>query len=47
MFCVCDVVVLQVDGGSPLVIASQNGHIGVVQTLLGAGAAVDQAMVGS
>ena len=40
-------VVLQTDGTTPLFIASQNGHVECVWALLGGGAAIDQAMVGS
>jgi ankyrin repeat protein len=36
---------LQVDGRTPLIGASQNGHVEVVQALVEAGAAVDQAGV--
>ncbi len=38
-------VVLQTDGGTPLYVASQNGHVEVVRALVGAGAAVNQAWV--
>ncbi len=37
----------QNDGWTPLLIASQSGHISVVRALVEAGAAVDQAAVGS
>jgi hypothetical protein len=34
------------DGATPLFIASQNGHVELVRTLVDLGAAVDQAKVG-
>ncbi len=39
-------VVLQVEEATPLYIASQNGHVECVRTLLDRGAAVNQATVG-
>ncbi len=45
MYCVCRVV-LQTDGWTPLHIASQNGHVECVRTLLGGGVAINQAAVG-
>jgi ankyrin repeat protein len=38
-------VVWQTDGRTPLLMASQNGHVEVVRALVGAGAAVNQATV--
>ena len=37
--------VVQHDGSSPLLIASQQGHVGAVQALLAAGATVNTAKV--
>ena len=45
MACVCRVV-LQTDGATPLLIASQSGHLECVRALLDGGAAINQAMVG-
>ena len=45
MSCSCHVV-LQTEGVTPLYIASQNGNLECVRSLLGGGAAIDQAMVG-
>ncbi len=42
MFC----VVLQIDGTTPLFVASCNGHVECVRALLDGGAAIDQAEVG-
>ncbi len=39
-------VVSQTDGPTPLLIASQNGHVECVRALLDRGAEVNQAMVG-
>ncbi len=36
---------MQVDGSTPLYLASLNGHMEAVRVLLGAGAAVNQAKV--
>ena len=38
-------VVPQTDGATPLLVASQNGHVEATQALLTAGAAVDRAKV--
>ncbi len=38
-------VVVQVNGGTPLYVASLNGHVDAVRALLDAGAAVNQAEV--
>ena len=43
--CVSVCVVWQTDGWTPLYAASDNGHVEVVRTLVGAGAAVNQATV--
>jgi hypothetical protein len=46
MMCCCEChVVLQMDGATPLYIASQEGHVECVQVLLGGGAAINQAKV--
>ena len=37
--------VWQTDGATPLLIASENGHVEVVRALVGASAAVNQAKV--
>ena len=37
--------VRQTEGSTPLLIASQNGHVEVVRALVGAGAAVNRATV--
>ncbi len=38
-------MVLQTDGWTPLLIASEKGHVECVRALLGGGAAIDQARV--
>jgi hypothetical protein len=43
MLLVC--LVGQTDGCTPLLVASQNGHMDVMRALVGAGAAVNQARV--
>jgi hypothetical protein len=43
--CVLCVGTVQTDGWTPLLIASDKGHVEVVRALLGAGADVGQAMV--
>ena len=45
MACVCRAV-LQTDGGTPLHIANQTGHVECVRALLDGGAAINQAKVG-
>jgi hypothetical protein len=41
----CCSVLVQTDGGTPLSIASDAGHVEVVRVLLGGGAAVNQGKV--
>jgi hypothetical protein len=43
--CVRESGVWQTRGSTPLLIASHNGHVEVARALVGAGAAVNQAMV--
>ncbi len=45
MWCVRVSVVWQTDGTTPLYAACRNGHVEVVRSLVGAGAAVNQADV--
>ncbi len=44
LYCACGVV-LQTDGTTPLLIASENGHVECMQVLLDRGAAINQAEV--
>ncbi len=43
--CACVRMVWQATSGTPLLVASQKGHVEVVKALVGAGAAVNQATV--
>jgi hypothetical protein len=45
-WCECGVA-RQTDGATPLYMASYSGHVECVKALLGGGAAINQAMVGS
>jgi hypothetical protein len=45
VLCVRVCVVWQTNGRTPLLMASQNGHVAVVMALVGAGAAVNHATV--
>ena len=45
VFCVRMSAAAQTSGATPLLMASQNGHVEVVRVLVGAGASVNQAKV--